>query len=84
MAIHYVQFFRGTPQAYANLVEKNSDTLYFISEANDTKAKIYLGTKEITSSVFGISTLADIEDIQIDGENLNTGDILVYDDSTKK
>lgn len=84
MTTHYVQFFRGTPQAYTNLLQKNSDTLYFISETNDTKARIYLGSKEITGSMFGISTLADIEDIEINSGNLNTGDILVYDDSTNK
>lgn len=84
MAVHYVQFFRGSPQAYADLLQKNDDTLYFIFSENDNKAKIYLGTKEITGSVFGISTLADIGDIEINNGSLNTGDILVYDDVTQK
>ncbi len=84
MAVHYVQFFRGSPQAYADLLQKNDDTLYFIFSENDNKAKVYLGTKEITGSVFGVSTLADIGDIEINNGSLNTGDILVYDDVTQK
>ncbi len=84
MAVHYVQFFRGTPQAYSELLQKNSDVLYFISDESDNKAKLYLGQKEITGSMFGITTLADIEDIEINSGSLNTGDILVYDETTQK
>ena len=36
--INYVKFARGTPAAFSKLTNKNSDTLYFISEA-DKKVK---------------------------------------------
>ena len=29
---NYVKFMRGTPTAFANLVHKNEDTMYFIYE----------------------------------------------------
>ena len=41
MAVNYVKFFRGTPTAFANLVEKNRDTLYFISETDEAKGSLY-------------------------------------------
>ena len=81
---HYVQFFRGTPQAYAELLAKNNDTLYFVSDKDGSTAKIYLGVKEITSTFFGTTALADLTDIELGGRTLVTGDILVYDEILRK
>ena len=43
----YVKFQRGTPTAYAALTNKNSDTLYFISNPNEKFGTLYLGEKTI-------------------------------------
>lgn len=80
MAVSYVKFFRGTPTAFANLVEKNRDTLYFISETDDSKGSLYLGSKLISGN---ISSLSDLEDILID-DLIEDNQILAYDDTEKK
>lgn len=80
MAVSYVRFLRGTPNAYKNLSVKNQDTLYFISEVNATKGVLYLGDKLITG--------LDASNVNIALENLSNviwnggeGQILVSDDS---
>lgn len=80
MAVSYVRFLRGTPNAYRNLSVKNQDTLYFISEVNATEGVLYLGDKLITG--------LDASNINIALENLSNviwdggeGQILVSDDS---
>jgi hypothetical protein len=47
---NYVKFLRGTPAAYANLAEKNKDTLYFIYEEDESNGLLYLGSKLIAGS----------------------------------
>lgn len=80
MAVNYVRFLRGTPNAYRNLSVKNQDTLYFISEVNATEGVLYLGDKLITG--------LDASNINIALENLSNviwdgseGQILVSDDA---
>lgn len=70
----YVKFSRGTPLAYQNLGEKNPDTLYFITDADNSKSKLYLGAELISSEV---ATLSDLEDLVL--SVATSGDVLVYD-----
>jgi hypothetical protein len=44
----YVKFLRGTPAAWADLAVKDSETLYFISDTNGSRGKLYLGSKLIS------------------------------------
>ena len=71
---NYVKFVRGTPTAFRNLVDKNSDTLYFISETDATSGKLYLGSKLISGS----TDIDSIGDIIV--SSVGDKDILVYDD----
>ena len=48
MLANYVKFMRGTPEAYARLTKKDTDTLYFISEADASDGLLYLGSKLIS------------------------------------
>jgi hypothetical protein len=46
---NYVKFLRGTPAAWEGISgERDSDTLYFISEENADRGKLYLGNKLIS------------------------------------
>ena len=63
---NYVKFLRGTPAAWEGLLEKNSDTLYFICETNATKGKLYLGEKLISDgTVNSITSIGDLSDVLI-------------------
>lgn len=75
---NYVQFFRGTPQAYANAV-KNKDTLYFVSESDKDEGKLYLGTKLISDTINSVSELNDIV-----LTNLADRHLLSYDKASEK
>lgn len=79
MATPYVKFSRGTPLAYQNLVKKNSDTLYFITDAESSKSKLYLGADLISSEV---ATLSDLEDLVL--SVATSGDVLIYDGDSGK
>ena len=86
MAVNYVKFMRGTQALYDNLATKDQDTLYFVyADASAEKGKLYLGNKLISgsSSIDGEVSISDIADIVI-GENLSDGDVLVYNEATKK
>jgi hypothetical protein len=82
LANNYVKFLRGTPIAYANLAEKNEDTLYFIYEKDESSASLYLGSKLIAGddSDNGAKFLSDLKDVLI-SENLNENDCLIHDAS---
>lgn len=80
MAVNYVKFFRGTPNAFEKLAVKNNDTLYFISETDEAKGSLYLGSKLISGN---ISSINDLEDILID-DLLTKNQILAYDDEQEK
>lgn len=75
---NYVKFLRGTPEAYNNLAQKDSDTLYFISATDSTTGKLYLGEKLIAGSG---GSLTDLEGIII--ENIANNHLLVYDEVKK-
>lgn len=80
---NYVKFTRGTPTAYANLLEKDPDTLYFIAEKEATTGILYLGTKIIAggSSGTSIGSLKDLEDVLLANE-ISDNSLLVYDANT--
>lgn len=80
MAVNYVKFFRGTPNAFEKLAVKNNDTLYFISETDEAKGSLYLGSKLISGN---ISSINDLEDILVD-DLLTKNQILAYDDEQEK
>jgi hypothetical protein len=77
---NYVKFRRGTPSAFENLAEKDSDTLYFIYEEDELSGELYLGSKLISgdSEINGATSLSGLTDILLN-ENLNTNDCLIYD-----
>lgn len=77
----YVKFQRGSQVAYDSLKIKDNDTLYFITSAEDNSGKLYLGTRLISSGLNTAGKLSELADIVIN--NLNTDDILIYNDKTK-
>ena len=73
MAINYVRFYRGSPEAYANVI-KNNDTLYFVYSSDSDKGSLYLGDRLISGNV---SNITDLEDLII--TELQDKQILQYD-----
>ena len=63
MAVKYVKFVRGSSLAFENVINKDSDTLYFITDTDTSKGSLYLGDKLISG---GVSDLANLQDILID------------------
>ena len=85
--VNYVKFLRGTPEAFAKLAVKDSNTLYFISEKDATVGSLYLGAKLIsasTSSSTGEISIKDLKDVLIDNDLLVDGSILMYDYISQK
>lgn len=80
MAVNYVKFYRGSPDAYKNLTKKNNDTLYFVYTSDSDKGTLYLGEKLIAG---GINGLSDLEDILI-SNLLEDGQLLSYDAEQQK
>ena len=79
----YVKFLRGSPEAFAKLKHKDSDTLYFIYEEDEATGELYLGSKLIAGTDCegdhsGINTLSDLKDVLL-SQNLNHNSVLVYD-----
>ena len=79
MSTPYVKFFRGTPEAFGKLADKNNDTLYFISATGEKTGKLYLGDKLISDN---INTVAELEDIVL--SELSEGHVLSYDGEQEK
>lgn len=81
---NYVKFLRGTPTAYANLVNKDPDTLYFISEKGASIGTLYLGAMAIAGgSVTAATTLNELTDVLIQ-EGLTGDSFLVYDEGLQQ
>lgn len=78
---NYVKFLRGTPQAYANLTQKDKDTLYFISEKDSNYGVLYLGSKLIAGGAGqpDAITLDNLKDVVISEIGLKTNSLLAYD-----
>lgn len=80
----YVKFMQGTPEAFAKLPRKDSDTLYVIYENDEINATLYLGSRviaggEIDSSLKLVSLLSELKDIQLNNKIIANDDFLVYD-----
>lgn len=77
---NYVRFTRGTPTAYKNLLKKDPDTLYFISEAGAEDGILYLGTKVIAggSSNVSVTSLDDLTDVLL-SNSIAANSFLMYD-----
>lgn len=78
MAVNYVQFYRGSLQAY-EAATKNRDTLYFVTNSDDNRSYLYLGDKLITGSITDLNGLEDILLTDVDNNHL-----MVYDEAQKK
>jgi hypothetical protein len=61
MAVNYVKFIRGSSLAFSKLTDKNSDTLYFITDSDSNKSSLYLGDKLITGNISKLTDLKGIE-----------------------
>lgn len=78
---NYVKFLRGTPSAFAALETKDKDTLYFISAADATVGKLYLGDILVAGNVTPdgdsiVDSLGELIDVNLAG--LTTGQVLSY------
>lgn len=82
---NYVKFLRGTPTAYANLAEKNADTLYFVSETGATTGELYLGQVKISGSLSEsdlVAYLSQLSDVDTAGATQNS--LLGFDSTLQK
>lgn len=77
---NYVKFLRGTPSQYESLVRKDKDTLYFISDTEDSDyGALYLGSKLITSAGRPeTATLDSLKDVTLSETGIANGSLLVY------
>lgn len=83
---NYVKFLRGTVAQWASMTpeDKNSDTLYFISDTGAATGKLYLGEKLISNGDLSSATsISDLNDVLI-GEGITDQSILVYDLESQK
>ena len=80
---NYVKFRRGTPASYAALVQKDPDSLYFISEQNALQGVLYLGDKLISGSISASTSLNDLSDVLL-GNNVSANSLLIYDGTQQK
>ena len=82
---NYVKFLRGTPTAYNNLLGKDSDTLYFVSEKDATTGKLYLGEVLISGSLNEegvVDYLSELKDVDTTGAEQNS--VLGFDKTSQK
>ena len=79
---NYVQFMRGTTNAYNKLKElgkTNDDTLYFLSDNDGKEGSLYLGTKLIAGpDVAGATLLNELTDVMLT-PGMDYDAILMYD-----
>ena len=77
---NYVKFYRGSSVAFENLLNKNSDTLYFITDSDSNISSLYLGDKIIAE---GITQLNQLKDIVI-SDSVDDNQALVFDKNQNK
>jgi hypothetical protein len=75
---NYVKFVRGTSLAFENVINKDSDTLYFITDSDSGRGSLYLGDKLIS----GVANLTDLQDILV--SEVSDKDLLTYDAESGK
>lgn len=83
---NYVKFIRGTEAVWATIddSQKNSDTLYFISDTGSASGKLYLGAKLISNgSLSSATSLSQLNDVFI-AEGITDQSILVYNSTSGK
>ena len=75
---NYIKFKRGTPTAFNNLAQKDSDTLYFIYEEDEAVGQLWIGDRLITPSTTDeglVNKLSELLDVDIslvqDGQYLS-------------
>ena len=75
---NYIKFKRGTPTAFDKLAQKDSDTLYFIYEEDETVGQLWIGDRLITPSTTDeglVNKLSELLDVDIslvqDGQYLS-------------
>lgn len=75
---------RGTFDAYNKLAQKDDDTLYFISNADDDDGVLYLGSKLIAGGdgSISLSSIGDLADVLLN--ELQDKQILIYDATQAK
>lgn len=79
MAVNYVKFMRGTLSAYDKLINKDDDTLYFLSDNDGKEGSLYLGTRLIAGpDVSGATSLGELSDILLT-PGIDYDAILMYD-----
>lgn len=78
----YVKFMRGSPEAFARLINKDAETLYFIYEDGKSEGKLYLGDRLIAGGDIGSTSIDALKDVLI-SEGLVNNSLLVYDESIK-
>ena len=79
MAVNYVKFMRGTLGAYDKLINKDDDTLYFLSDNDGKEGSLYLGTQLIAGpDVSGATSLGELSDILLT-PGMDYDAILMYD-----
>ena len=81
---NYVKFLRGSPEAYAALKPKDTDTLYFVHSEGASVGKIYLGEILVAGNVAPdgsniVNKLEDLIDVNVAG--LQSGKVLGYNGS---
>lgn len=84
LSANYVKFLRGTPAAFANLAQKDSDTIYFIYEENNTYGNLYIGERLVASGVQSGevgATLGSLSDVDV--SVVSNGQVLGYDSLNK-
>lgn len=84
--VKYVKFLRGTPNAYASLEVKDSDTLYFITSEGKNVGKLYLGNILVAGNVTAdganiVDSLGELTDVNLAG--LKDNQVLKYDEFTQ-
>lgn len=79
---NYVKFLKGTPAAY-EAAKKYDDTLYFISEQDDSSIALYLGSRLVAGADLNKTSIDALKDVLIQ-EKLVDKSFLVYDESEEK
>ena len=77
---NYVKFYRGSSVAFENLLNKNSDTLYFITDSDSNKSSLYIGDKLI---IGGITSLSELNDIVL-SNSVDDNQALIFDKNQNK
>lgn len=80
---NFVKFVRGTSTLWNSLTQRNSDTLYFITNPGNNNGALYLGNTLIAGNLDTIEdTLGGLADVKFN--TLNNNEVLMYNEETQK